>query len=83
MATTKKPKTVNIKLLRGIRMHGKPVRPFTGKDKKKPTVLTVTEAFGRMLVAASKAAITEEKANTTISAPKDDLEAELDAALGE
>lgn len=83
MATVKKAKTVNVKLTRGIRMFGKPIRPHTDKDKKKPTVITVTESFANMLVSAAKGEITKDKANTKVAAPKDDLEAELDAALGE
>ncbi len=72
---------VNIKVLRGIRINGVSVFPKTDvKGKKVQTVLTVEDRFAEQVVAASKAEITKDKANYTLPKPKDDLEAELEAA---
>lgn len=90
MASAKKSKGVNFALARGIRMHGKAIRPYQEKtegtgDKAKTTrtqtIITISENLARELAAASKGEVTEEKANFTFKAP-----AEIDdlaAAFGE
>lgn len=81
----KKMTTVNIKLKRGVRINGVPVRPFVDDAGKKPTIISVKDSFAKQLIAADKAELAEnsEKPNAKLPAALSADEQELADAMGD
>ena len=72
-------KKVNFRVDRGIRINGESIYP--GKDKKKPTIISIRETLAKELVNASKGEIVNDKVTTQVKEPSSE-DADLDAAFG-
>lgn len=81
MAVKTDIKTMNVQLIRHIRVSGKMVAATTKVGSKDvATVVTVPESLGRELIANAKAVATKEKANATLPKAETSLEDELAGA---
>jgi hypothetical protein len=71
-------KTINVQLIRAVRIAGKTITATQGDGKTaKATVITVPVQLGRELIANAKAVETSEKPNATLPKVETSLEDEL------